>query len=141
MKTGIQRVRRFLQTRQNYVRGGLGLQLEGFYKKKAEENKTIAGRYGAELTNSKLSEKRELLISTKPEDLVSVPQQISSYVRGQLGVELEEQFRQQNVESNSRKPKIEKVNTRVEIAKVSGVGSDTIFKIKEIKASAPAEVH
>ena len=33
----------------NYVRGGLGLRLEEFFREKAEENKVIAGRYGAEI--------------------------------------------------------------------------------------------
>jgi hypothetical protein len=51
----------------NYVRGGLGLRLEEFFRQKAEENKVIAGRYGAELTNSRNLEKQELPILAKPE--------------------------------------------------------------------------
>ncbi|RXA21846.1 hypothetical protein EQO05_01000 [Methanosarcina sp. MSH10X1] len=85
-----------------YVRGGLGLQLEGFYKRKAEENLRLSGKLFGE-NHSKTQE--GLLISTNP-----------------------------------LKSEIKKVNTREELAKVSGVGSDTIFKIKEIKATAPAEV-
>jgi hypothetical protein len=86
----------------NYVRGGLGLQLEGFYKQKAEENLRLSGKLFGE-NHSKSQE--GLLKSTNP-----------------------------------LKAEIKKVNTREELAKVSGVGSDTIFKIKEIKSSAPAEV-
>ena len=44
LKIEVQRVCQIWRTRQNYARGGLGLQLEGFYKKKAEENLKFGGR-------------------------------------------------------------------------------------------------
>lgn len=81
----------------NYVRGGLGLQLEGFYKKKAEENLKFGGR-------PKESEKGLPILA------------------------------------NLLKPEIKRVDTREEISKVSGISHGNIDKIKEIKASAPAEV-
>jgi len=73
----------------NYVRGGLGLRLEEFFRQKAEENLKLA----AEQTNAKLGNSTPLLNSTNP---------LNSAIKS--------------------------VNTRNELAKVSGVGSDTIFQ-------------
>lgn len=78
----------------NYVRGGLGLKLEEFFKQKAEENLKFGGR-------PKESEKGFL---------------------------------------KSGNHSVGKINTEKEIAKISGIGHDTVYKIKEIKTTAPAEV-
>lgn len=86
----------------NYVRGGLGLRLEEFFRKKAEENLKLSGKLYGE-NHSKSQE--GFLISGNP-----------------------------------LKPEIKSVNTEREIAKISGIGHDTVYKIKEIKTSAPAEV-
>lgn len=86
-----------------YVRGGLGLRLEEFFRLKASENLVLSGKLYGE--NHSINQEG-LLKSTNP-----------------LG-----------------KQEIKKINTRVEVAKASGVGSDTIFKIKEIKSDTPGEV-
>jgi hypothetical protein len=86
----------------NYVRGGLGLKLEEFFKQKAEENLKLSGKlYGENHSKSQ-------------EGSANSP--------------------------NPLKAEIKTVDTREELAKVAGIGSNTISKIKEIKTTAPAEV-
>ena len=91
---------------------------------------------------------------------------LSNYVRGGLGLRLEEFFSLRASENRSiavtisnieranknsinsdsanspklEKSVIEKIDTREEVAKVAGIGSNTISKIKEIKNCTPEEV-
>jgi len=111
----------------NYVRGVLGLRLEEFFREKAKDNLSITGKRVAEFTNFQGSAN-----SPNLEELETIPKQLSNYERSSLALKLKE--------NQSQKPKIEKIDTREEIAKVSGIGSNTISKIKEIKSSAPVEV-
>jgi len=88
---------------------------------------------------------------------------LSTYIRGDLSTKLEEFFREKakdnlklagklygenhskvqepcQISDNPLKPKIEKVDTKKELSKLSGISYDTIYKIKEIKTSAPSEI-
>jgi len=87
---------------------------------------------------------------------------LDNYVKGSLSLRLEEYFQQKAKENisnavsiananrsenpsllistNLRTKETKQVNTRSELAKVAGVGTDTIYKVKEIKSQTPVEI-
>jgi len=119
----------------NYVRGGLGLRLEEFFRLKAADNKIIAGKYGAELTNSKLGNNRELQISAKPvinkidtreeiskvagisHDSISKIKEIKSATPGEVLSDLERKLITGEISINQAHKFVRSVNGNGEIAK------------------------
>lgn len=87
---------------------------------------------------------------------------LDNYVKGSLSLRLEDYFKQKAKENisiavtasnvkrsenptcqnsdNMEKSKVEKVDTKKELARIAGVSHDTIYKVKEIKSLTPPEI-
>lgn len=74
---------------------------------------------------------------------------LSSWTRGGLSLKLDEFYKQKGKTNQGTRTdltfvrnltNVEPIDTKKELAKIAGISYDTIYKIKEIKSTAPIEV-